>query len=327
MDPNGILIYGELNNNGISPIVFELLSKSVELKQKIWNQRIMVCLIGPRIKYDDIIYTLGEYGANEVVIVSDDKLKDYNISYYGEIFTKIAKKYPPRIILIGATNQGKEIASYCATKLETGLTADCTNLDISDDYLLLSTRPTFGGQLTADILCKTFPQMATVQQNTFVAVKSENTVNAIYNWIDTDKIDNKIILINEQKKENNIKDVTEAEIIVAGGKGACTEEGFKLINELANKLNAAVAGTREAFEKGYISKAQQIGQTGKTVAPKLYVAVGISGALQHIAGIKNSNKIIAINSDKNAPIFNCADIGYVGDLYKILPELIENINK
>lgn len=327
MEPNGILIYGELNNNGISPIVFELLSKSVELKQKIWNQRIMVCLIGPRIKYDDIIYTLGEYGANEVVIVSDDKVKDYNISYYGEIFTKIAKKYPPRIILIGATNQGKEIASYCATKLETGLTADCTNLDISDDYLLLSTRPTFGGQLTADILCRTFPQMATVQQNTFVAVKTQNTVSAIYNWIDTDKIDNKIILINEQKKENNIKDVTDAEVIIAGGKGACTEEGFKLINELANKLNAAVAGTREAFEKGYISKAQQIGQTGKTVAPKLYVAVGISGALQHIAGIKNSNKIIAINSDKNAPIFNCADIGYVGDLYKILPELIENINK
>lgn len=327
MEPNGILIYGELNNNGISPVVLELLSKSAELKQKIWNQRIMVCLIGPRIKYDDIIYTLGEYGANEAVIVSDDKLKDYNISYYGEIFTKIAKKYPPRIILIGATNQGKEIASYCATKLETGLTADCTNLDISDDYLLLSTRPTFGGQLTADILCRTFPQMATVQQNTFVAVKTENTVNAVYNWIDTDKINNKIILINEQKKENNIKDVTDAEVIVAGGKGACTQEGFKLINELANKLNAAVAGTREAFEKGYISKAQQIGQTGKTVAPKLYVAVGISGALQHIAGIKNSNKIIAINSDKNAPIFNCADIGYVGDLYKILPELIENINK
>lgn len=328
MEPNGILIYGETDENyGIKQVVFELLTKAVELKQKIWNQRIMVCVIGPRIQYENIINTLGEYGADEVVIVSDDRLKEYNRNYHQEIFTQIAKKYPPRIILIGATNQGKEIAPYVATKLETGLTADCTNLDIGENNLLLSTRPTFGGQLTADILCRTFPQMATVQANTFKANKTWNKANAIFNWIDIDKIQNKIEVINTIKKINSSRDINTAQVIVAGGAGACQGNGFGLIYELAQKLNAAVAGSREAFEKGYITKSQQIGQTGKTVAPKLYIAVGISGANQHIAGIKNCDKIIAINNDKNAPIFEHSDIGIVGDLFKVLQDLINELDK
>ncbi|MBE7705392.1 MAG: electron transfer flavoprotein subunit alpha/FixB family protein [Cyanobacteria bacterium SIG29] len=327
-EPNGILIYGELNkDNSISNVVLELLTKSRELKSKIWNQRIMVCVIGKRQNYDNIVKTLGEYGANEVVIVNDDRLKDYNKTYHSEIFTNIAKKYPPRIILIGATQKGKEIAPFVATKLETGLTADCTNLDIGENNLLLSTRPTFGGQLTADILCKTFPQMATVQANTFKKEQCENNVKAIFNWIDIDKIENKIEAINIIEKANASRDINTAKIIVAGGKGACKDNGFTLIYELAQKLNAAVAGTREAFEMGYITKSQQIGQTGKTVAPQLYIAVGISGANQHLAGIKNSDKIIAINNDKNAPIFKHSDVGIVGDLFKVLEELINNIDK
>ena len=328
MEPNGILIYGELNNNyGIEPVVFELLTKAVELKQKIWNQRIMVCIIGPRIQYENIINELGEYGADEVVIVCDDRLKDYNRNYHQEIFTQIAKKYPPRIILVGATIRGKEIAPYTATKLETGLTADCTNLDIGENNLLLSTRPTFGGQLTADILCRTFPQMATVQANTFKSNKTWNRANAIFNWIDIDKIKNKIEILNSIKKVNSSRDINSAKIIVAGGAGACQGNGFGLIYELAQRLNAAVAGSREAFEKGYITKSQQIGQTGKTVAPQLYIAVGISGANQHITGIKNCDKIIAINNDKNAPIFEHADIGIVGDLFKVLQDLIDELDK
>ena len=328
MEPNGILIYGELNEDySVNNVVLELLSKARELKEKIWNQRIMVCVIGKRINYEPIIQKLGEHGANEVVLITDNRLEEYNKNYYSEIFTQIAKKYPPRIILVGATNQGKEIASYTATKLETGLTADCTNLDIGENNLLLSTRPTFGGQLTADILCRTFPQMATVQANTFKATTCANYVNAIFNWVDIDKIENHIEIINKIKKSQNAKDINTAEIIVCGGAGACKDNGFTLIYQLAQKLNGAVAGSREAFEKGYITKSQQIGQTGKTVAPKLYIAVGISGANQHLAGIKNSDKIIAINNDKNAPIFEHADVGIIGDLFKVLPDLIDNIDK
>lgn len=327
MEPNGILIYGERNqNNGISPVVFELLTKARELKTKIWNQRIMVCIIGPRINYEEIIKELGTYGADEVIIVSDDRYNDYNSCNFPYIFTKIAEKYPPRIILIGATHQGKEIASYTSTKLETGLTADCTDLDIGENNLLLSTRPTFGGHLTADILCKTFPQMATVRQNIFKSEKTDNTANAIFNWIDIDKTESKSEIINTINKICSDKDISNANIIVSGGDGACKDNGFALIYELACKLKASVAGSRKAFEKGYITKSQQVGQTGKAVAPKLYIALGISGALQHLTGIKNSGKIIAINKDKDAPIFKYADIGIVGDLFEILPQLINEID-
>ncbi len=327
MEPNGILIYVQTNKEGtIEPVVFELLSKASSLKEKIWNQRIMACVIGERKNYDSIVNELGEYGADEVVIVSDDRLRNYNKIYHTEIFTQIAKKYPPRIILIGATPQGKEIAAYTSTKLETGLTADCTNLDIGENYLLLSTRPTFGGQMTANILCRTFPQMATVQQNIFQAVKTENSAKAIFHWIDIDKIENKLEIIKTIQKEKHNREITEAEIIVAGGQGACQENGFALIYELAKKLNGAVAGSREAYERGYITKSQQVGQSGKVVAPKVYIAIGISGADQHLTGIKNSGKIIAINKDKNAPIFKYSDIGIVGDLFEIIPRLIKHID-
>ena len=325
MEPNGILIYGELTQDySIRPVVKQLLTKAVELKEKIWNQRIMVCIIGPRMNYEKIIYELGKYGADEVVIICDNRITGYNSNYFPRFFTEIAKKYPPRIILIGATVQGKEVASYTATKLDTGLTADCTNLNIGENNLLLSTRPTFGGQLTADILCRTFPQMATVQENVFKEKEIEHTATAIFSWSDINYEGSKIKVIKSIKKESKSKDLTSAKIIIAGGKGACKDNGFALIYQLAQKMNAAVAGSREAFELGYITKSQQIGQTGKTVAPELYIAVGISGASQHLTAIKNSGKIIAVNKDKNAPIFTQADIGIVGDLFEVLPELIKN---
>ncbi len=328
MEPNGILIYGEFTQDyGIRNVVKQLLTKSRELKEKIWNQRICVCLIGPRINYENIISELGSYGADDVIIVSDDRLKEYNHNFHPEIFTQIAKKYPPRIILLGATEQGKEIASYCSTKLETGLTADCSDLDIGENNLLLSTRPTFGGQLTADILCSTFPQMATVMENIFKASQIEHSANAIFNWIDIDKIEKKVELVNIIKKNINTKTIENAKIIVSGGSGACKDNGFALIYQLAQKLHATVAGSREAYERGFITKSQQVGQTGKIVSPDIYIAIGISGANQHLTGIKNSGKIIAVNKDKNAPIFEHADIGIVGDLFEIIPNLIRNLDK
>lgn len=328
MEPNGILIYGEMQDDyTIAPVVLELLSKAAELKQGIWNQRVMVCLINKRMNYDFLIDTLGRYGADEVIVVNDDRLSKYDREYHSEIFTKIAEKYPPRMILIGATVKGKDIASYVATQLKTGLTADCTQLGIGEYNLLLSTRPTFGGQLTADILCDTFPQMATVQPNTFKAVERESCVSAKFNWIDLDKIEKRIETVDKIKKSISNTDIASAEIVVAGGAGACKDNGFTLVYQLAQKLKAAVGGTREAFERGFITKSQQIGQTGKAIAPKLYIAVGVSGANQHLAGIKNSGKIIAINNDKNAPIFENADVGIVGDLFEIIPELIDELDK
>lgn len=329
MLPNGILIYAQIDKyNKAEAVVKELLSKARELKTKIWNQPVIACVIGPRINYDPLIEELSAYGADEIIIVSDDRLKEYNKIYYSEIFVNIAKKYPPRIILLGATTQGKDIAAYTSTKLETGLTADCTGLDIGDGNLLLSTRPTFGGKLTADILCKTFPQMASVQQNVFKSEFIENkSPKVIFDWIDIDKIENKIEIISKVVKNFSAKDIATADIIVSGGLGACRDNGFYLIHELARKLNAAVAGSREAYERGYIQKSQQAGQTGKVVAPKLYIAVGISGADQHLSGIKNSGKIVAINNDKDAPIFKYADIGIVGDLFEILPKFIEEVDK
>lgn len=327
MEPNGILIYAELTNDfNVKTVVKELVTKALELKAKIWNQRIMACVIGPRIQYDSITEELGKYGADEVIIVSDDRLKNYNTTYYGEIFTSIAKKYPPRIVLIGATVQGKEIASYASAKLDTGLTADCTDLNINDTNLLVSTRPTFGGQLTADIVCKTFPQMATVQEHTFIAQQNWQNANAKFDWFDIDKIKNKITLEKTTEKVNSRKNLSTSKIIVAGGAGACKNDGFALIYQLAQKLGAAVGGSREAYERGYITKSQQIGQTGTAIAPDLYIAVGISGANQHTVSINNSKKIIAINNDPNAPIFKYADIGITGDLFKVLPELIEKLN-
>lgn len=326
MEPQGILIYGEINENKIAPVVFELISKSKELKEKIWNQKIKVCVIGDNQDYTEITNELGSYGADEIIIIQDERLKNYNKNYHAEIFTQIAKEFPPRIILIGATTEGKEVSAYTATKLQTGLTADCTDLSIGEKDLLLSTRPTFGGQLMADILCKTFPQMATVQQNIFKAEKVENQAEVIFKEFNLDEIEKKIEVIEIIKKEFSKEDITKAEIIVAGGKGACKDNGFELIKELAEKVNGSVAGSREAFELGYITKSQQIGQTGKTVAPQLYIAIGISGAIQHITGIKNSGKIIAINNDSTAPIFKNADIGIVGDLFEILPKIIEEIN-
>ena len=328
MEPFGILIYGELTSEyEVRPVVKQLISKAVELKEKIWNQSIRVCIIGKRINYEHIIKELGSFGADEVIIVNDDRLENYDKNYHCEIFYNIASKYLPRIILIGATNQGKEIAAYTAAKLNAGLTADCTNLDIGENNLLLSTRPTFGGQLIADILCKTFPQMATVQENVFKEQIIEHIPIAHFDWIDVDKIERKIEIIDIVNKIKQSKDVETADVVISGGLGACKDNGFTLIYQLAQKINAVVAGSREAFEKGYITKSQQIGQTGKTIAPKLYIAVGISGANQHIAGIKNSGTIIAINKDKEAPIFNYADYGIVGDLFEVLNTLIENFDK
>ena len=224
--------------------------------------------------------------------------------------------------MIGATNQGRDLAPRVSAALGTGLTADCTGLDINEKGQLAATRPTFGGQLMATILCKTYPQMATVRPNVF-------KVNPQDFYVETELIScpanisylkKNVELIDFKKTiESEINDLDSAEIIVAGGKGLKNEKGFELLRSFAQKIGATVGATRGAVEMGLAPASIQIGQTGKTVNPKVYIACGISGAIQHTVGMTGSEHIIAINNDENAPIFDIADTGIVGDIFEILP--------
>ena len=235
----------------------------------------------------------------------------------------------PSIMLIGATTQGRDIAPRISTALNTGLTADCTELDINEKGMLASTRPTFGGNLMATILCKNFPQMASVRPK--VLKKSDTPIVKDTEFVEKkpnlDGIDKKVELVEFIKNvQSTGKRIDESEIIVAGGKGL-SADGFKLLEELAESLGGAVGASRPAVDAGMADHSIQVGQTGKTVMPKLYIACAISGAIQHIVGMSGSEKIIAINKDPKAPIFDVADIGIVGDVYDVVPELTKMIKE
>ena len=240
----------------------------------------------------------------------------------------LVKEISPEIMLIGATNQGRDLAPRISSALHTGLTADCTDLDINEKSQLAATRPTFGGQLMATILCKKMPQMATVRPKVFKPMDENAVRNTefIYKTADIKDIENRIEIIDFVKTlDNELNELDSAEIIVSGGRGIGTVEGFEMLKELAELLGGTVGASRVAVDMGIADKSIQIGQTGKTVRPKIYIACGISGAIQHIVGMQDSDKIIAINSDENAPIFNVADLGIVGDVNKVIPELIAKL--
>ena len=235
--PDGILIYGELTSeNKLRPAVKQLLTKARSLQLKLGGEPVRVCVICGEINCSGIISEAGSYGADEVIIISLAGLEQYDRNYYPEIFYQTALKYFPRIILTGADIQSKEISAYAAARLNTGLTADCTNLDIGENNLLLSTRPAFGGQLTADILCRTFPQMASVQENVFKEEKIEHSAQAKFEIFDLNKFEKRIEIISTESKTPQNKDITKADIVIAGGLGACRDNGFELINKLAEKL-------------------------------------------------------------------------------------------
>ena len=232
-------------------------------------------------------------------------------------------------MLFGATRLGRDLAPRVAARLGFGLTADCTELDINENGQLAATRPTFGGSLMATILSKSQTQMATVRANVFKAIPVENPSQPeieekFYNF---DEITDLVKLLEFKPFEGNSgQNIVDAEIIVAGGMGMKNKEGFDLLKKLADALGGQVGASRKAIEAGLADASVQIGQTGKTVTPKLYIACGISGAIQHLVGMNMSDKIIAINSDPNAPIFKNADYGIVGDVFEVLPKLIENLN-
>ncbi|RAI15978.1 MAG: electron transfer flavoprotein subunit alpha/FixB family protein [Candidatus Melainabacteria bacterium] len=321
---NEILIYIELNDEKQPvPVVFELAQKAQELSKKL-NCEVNGLLITPNFQTcEETLRT----PFDKVYVVQDERLKNYSTEYYSKIAIDVVKQVSPQILLIGATTQGRDIAPQITSALETGLTADCTGLDINDKGMLAATRPTFGGKLMATILCKNFPQTATVRPK---VLKSDDVVELkptqyIEMSADIENIELKVNLLEVIKKSVN-SSLEDAEIIVAGGRGMRDKDGFNMLYELAKKLNATVGASRLAVESGFADSSIQIGQTGKTVTPKIYIACGISGAIQHTVGMSGSKKIIAINKDANAPIFKIADFGVVGDVFDVLPELIKNLN-
>lgn len=328
-----ILIYAEVTReNYIHTVFFELANKAQELSEKLDNAEVDALLISKHGLAENYREAFVNSGIDKIYAIEDERFETYCTDYFTKAAVDVIKEIQPEILLIGATNQGRDLAPRISTALHTGLTADCTGLDINEKKQLAATRPTFGGQLMATILCKNLPQMATVRPKVFKPAEQDNIKPAEIIKItpNLDGVPKCVELLEFHKKLiSEINELDSAEIIVAGGRGMKNSEGFALLKEFADKLGAAVGASRTAVEMGLASHDMQIGQTGKTVTPKLYIACGISGAIQHTIGMNNSDKIIAINTDKNAPIFEIADFGMVGDVFEILPKLIklENFQK
>lgn len=323
----GILIYSEITSaDYVHTVVFELSNKAVELAQKLDNAPVMALLLVKPDLINEYKEAFQKSGFDKVFYVVDECFGAYSTDLFAKAAIQAVKQIDPEIMLIGATCQGRDLAPRISTALHTGLTADCTGLDILENGKLAATRPTFGGQLMATILCKNLPQMATVRPKVFKPAKEDILRDTTFIKLSVDLSDYEPkteILEFSKKFVSEINNLDSADIIVAGGKGMKNAEGFELLKRLADKLGGTVGASRVAVEMGLASPDIQVGQTGKTVNPKLYIACGISGALQHTIGMKNSAKIIGINTDKNAPIFAICDYGMVGDAFEIIPKLLE----
>jgi len=327
-------------NNHINQVSFELLSKSVELNKEL-RQNITAVLFSNNLSnVDTYLKSLAEYGANQVlVLLSNDTVLISNRFIRdridAELLYRAVVKYEPLIILAGATSYGRTLMPLVSSKLETGLTADCTDLKM-DGEILVQTRPAFGGNIMASIECAVKrPQMATVRPGIFKAKKIQGSISdkkikeinkkdfLIEIQYDISDDREMIVEILERYEEKESENIADAEVIVAGGRGLGKPEGFNLLKELAVRLGGVVGASRGAVDLGWIDHSHQVGQTGHTVNPKLYIACGISGAIQHVAGMKGSNTVIAINEDPEAPIFDIADYGIIGDLYEIIPAILK----
>ena len=322
-----VWVFAEQREGKIASVTFELLGAAKKLAQDL-GQSLCAVLLGDGV--DSQANTLIEYGADVVYLVDNPKLRNYNDEIYTNVFTDLINEYKPNIVLMGATTYGRSLAPRVSSRLNTGLTADCTALEIHPkDNILMQTRPAFSGNLMATIICPNHrPQMATVRPKVMKPLdKDSNRQGKIICPKITveDSLMTKVIETVKEAKEG--VNLTEADIIVSGGRGLGDPKHFKLIEELAKVLGGAVGASRAAVDAGWISYSHQVGQTGKTVSPKIYIACGISGAIQHLAGMSSSDIIIAINKNPDAPIFKAATYGIVGDLHQIIPLLVSEFKK
>ena len=322
----GVFVFAEQKNNEIAPVVFELLGKGRELADTLKTDLTAV-LLGYNV--NELANELIAFGADKVIVANDEKLKDFIDSTYTKAFTDIIAKYKPEIVLAGATVTGRSFIPRVAVELKTGLTADCTGLEIDPESKhLLQTRPAFGGNIMATILTPNhLPQMATVRHKVMDPLPRDDDRKGeiIEEKIDFSKMELKSEYKGFVKDTSQTVNLTEADIVVSGGRGLKKGENFQLLHDFAKKISAAVGASRAAVDAEWIPYPHQIGQTGKTIKPKIYIACGISGAIQHLAGMQNSDYIIAINKDPDAPIFKVADLGLVGDLFEILPLVMKKL--
>lgn len=325
-----ILLYAEVTQeNYVHTVIFELANKAQELAKKLDNATVSALLICKQGLADLYKEAFANSGFDKVYIAEDNRFTHYSTELYSKVAVDVIKVIKPEIMLLGATSQGRDLAPRISCSLHTGLTADCTALDINEKGQLMATRPTFGGKLMATILSKTLPQMATVRPKVFKpsAENIAKDTQFIRVNVALDDVKRKVEFVEFVKRANSeINDIDSAQIIVAGGKGMKNQAGFELLKIFAQKIGATVGASRGAVDMGLAPGEVQIGQTGKTVSPKLYIACGISGAIQHIVGMCDSDKVIAINKDPNAPIFEVSDVGYVGDAFEVLPELIKSLS-
>jgi len=333
----GVFVFAQQVDNELSGIAFELLGEAKRLAAPL-NTTVTAVLIGSDVK--NLVDQLAEYGADRVIVVDDPELKEYRTEPYAHALASVINEYKPEIVLVGATAIGRDLGPTVSARVATGLTADCTQLEIGDFPLvaipgkeqkhnqLLMTRPAFGGNTIATIACPdNRPQMATVRPGVMQKLEPVKGAKAeVVEFNPGFTPDNRYVNIKEVVKAvSDAVDIMDAKILVSGGRGVGSPENFKLLDDLAAVLGGTVSCSRAVVDAGWKPKDLQVGQTGKTVRPNVYFAIGISGAIQHVAGMEESDIIIAINKDEDAPIFDVADYGIVGDLNKIVPALTEKL--
>lgn len=323
-----IFIYGEQRDGIIQKVVYELIGIGKELAEKL-EQQVVAVVLGAQIGKES--RELYKFGADRVIVIDDPRLAEYLTEPYAKAMSQVIHTNDPEIVLFGATSIGRDLAPRVSARIHTGLTADCTKLEIegeSKDFCM--TRPAFGGNIMATIICPEHrPQMATVRPGVMQTCQRDDSISGEIELFDAGLTDRDVNLKIREIIKNEVKsvDITEAKILVSGGRGIGGESGFTALKELADTLGGQIASSRACVDAGWIDRERQVGQTGKTVRPTLYIACGISGAIQHAAGMEESDTIIAINKNNTAPIFDIADLGIVGDVSVIIPKLTKALKK
>jgi electron transfer flavoprotein alpha subunit len=323
----GVLVYAEQRNGAVHPVAYELLGKGRELADQL-GEDLYAVVIGKDV--GEGAEELAVRGVDRVFVYDDPALEDFRDDPYSALLEELVRMEKPSIFLIGATATGRSLGPKVAACLETGLTADCTGLDIDPETrLLLQTRPAYGGNIMATIICtNNRPQMATVRYKVMREAERDPSRKGeiILKPVDMSKLPDRVKVLDFQPAPDVVS-IVDADIVVSGGKGLGEPKGFEVIRKLAQALGGAVGASRPTVDEGWMEYRHQVGLSGRTVRPKLYMACGISGAVQHLAGMKTSDVIIAINKDPDAPIFSVSSLGAVGDLYEVVPLLIERIKE
>ena len=327
-DYNGVFIFAQQVDNKITGVSYELIGKGKQLAKDLGTE-VTAVLLGYQV--GDLCKKLAKYGADRVIVVDDPALETYMTEPYAQALYEVIMAKKPAVVLYGATAIGRDLAPRVSARVHTGLTADCTGLEIDPETKnLMMTRPAFGGNIMATILCPDHrPQMATVRPGVMQRQTGDPDATCPVEQFAVKDLESRknVEILEVVKKVSEKMDIQDAKVLVSGGRGIGCPENFKMLEELADALGGTISSSRACVDAGWVEKDRQVGQTGKTVRPNLYIACGISGAIQHLAGMEESDIIIAINKDPSAPIFEVADYGVVGDVCKIVPLFTEEVKK